>query len=61
MHQKYEYPQQFEPADLSEGYEYVNWCIRHGIEIDFYNLPPELIGDLLTIKIKEFSKHDISD
>ena len=58
MHQRYDetYPGQFEPADLSEAYEYVYACMKYGLELDFSMFGPDLQADLLLIKILELSR-----
>jgi len=54
-----EYPQQFEPADLSDAYELLDYCMARNIVIDLTQLPrPELIADLLLVKCKEISKYE---
>lgn len=53
-----EYPGQFEPADLGDAYELLDYCMHHNIVIDLYALPrADLIGDLIIVKCKEVSKY----
>ena len=59
MHQKYEaYPGQFEPADLSEAYEYLYACMKYGIELDLNMFGPDLKADFLIVKAIELSRFD---
>lgn len=59
MHQRYEsYPEQFEPADLQEAYEYVYACVKYGMEIDFNMFSPDLQADLFLVKVIELSRFD---
>ena len=54
-----EYPGQFEPADLADAQELLDYCMRHNIVIDVMQLPRlELVADLLLIKSRELSKFD---
>jgi hypothetical protein len=59
MHQKYEsYPDQFTPADLTEAYEYVQFCLAHEMVIDFDAVYPELEADLYIVKAIMLSYYD---
>lgn len=53
-----EYPGQFEPADLGDAYELLNYCMAHNIIIQLEELPrADLIGDLILVKCREVSKY----
>lgn len=54
------YPQeQFIPADLSQAYELLEYCMEHNIVIDVNQLDnPMLVADLMIVKCKELSKYE---
>lgn len=59
MEKYVEYPGQFEPADLGDAYELLDYCMCHNIVIDLGQLPrPDLIADLMIVKCKEISKYE---
>jgi hypothetical protein len=44
------YKDQFTPADLSDADDYLRYCMRYGIVIDFDVLDPEIVADLYILK-----------
>jgi len=53
------YPGQFEPADLSQAYDLLDYCLKLNIVIDLDQLDnPYLAADLIIVKCKELSKYE---